>query len=224
LQHRFRAFQDNLDLYGRIWRMNTTARRARVRELLDKLGLWERRKENVGKWSRGMKLKLAVARALFHRPELIFLDEPTAGLDPVAAAALRDDLAHLAAREGTTVFLTTHNLNEAEKLCNSVAVIREGRLLAVGSPDELRARTGSQQAEIVGRGFDANAVAAVRALPDVLNAHAVDGHLSIDLSAGAEVSHIVAALVGVGASVEEVRKGKASLEDVFLTLMEEDQQ
>ncbi len=223
LYERFNA-EDNLDFYGRIWRMNTMDRRARARELLDKLGLWERRKENVGKWSRGMKQKLAVARALFHRPELIFLDEPTAGLDPVAAAALRDDLAHLAAHEGTTVFLTTHNLNEAEKLCSSVAVIREGRLLAIGSPDELRARTGSHQAEIVGRGFDANALASVRALPDVLDAQAVDGHLTVDLSAGAEVSNIVATLVGAGASVEEVRKGKASLEDVFLTLMKEDQE
>ncbi|HWR54480.1 MAG TPA: ABC transporter ATP-binding protein [Bryobacteraceae bacterium] len=223
LYERFSA-EDNLDLYGRIWRMNATARRARVRELLDKLGLWERRKENVGKWSRGMKQKLAVARALFHHPELIFLDEPTAGLDPIAAAALRDDLAHLAACEGTTVFLTTHNLNEADKLCNSVAVIREGRLLAIGSPDELRARTGSQQAEVVGRGFDAGTLAALRALPDVLDAHAANGHLTIDLSAGADVSNIVATLVGAGASVEEVRKGKASLEDVFLTLMEEDQQ
>lgn len=223
LYERFSA-EDNLDLYGRIWRMNTADRRARVRELLDKLGLWERRKENVGKWSRGMKQKLAVARAILHRPELIFLDEPTAGLDPVAAAALRDDLAHLAAHEGTTVFLTTHNLNEAEKLCKAVAVIREGRLLAIGSPDELRARTGSQQAEIVGRGFDPDALAAVRALPDVLQTHAADGLLTVDLSASAQVSHVVTALVGAGASVEEVRKGKASLEDVFLTLVEEDQQ
>ena len=100
-----------------------------------------------------MKQKLAVARALFHHPPSIFLDEPTAGFDPVAAAALRDDLASLVAREGVTVFLTTHNLTEAEKLCAQVAVIRQGKLLAVGAPDELRARAGRLAGRDRGEGF-----------------------------------------------------------------------
>src|ERR1700730_700544 len=107
--------QDNLDLYGRIYRMPAPARQARIQELLTHLDLWERRKDQVGKWSRGMKQKLAVARALLHHPPLIFLDEPTAGFDPVAAATLHNDLANLVAREGVTVFLTTHNLTEKQK-------------------------------------------------------------------------------------------------------------
>src|SRR5204862_3042213 len=114
---------------------------ARMKELLTHLGLWDRRKETAAGWSRGMKQKLAIARPLLHRPALVFLDEPTAGLDPVAAVALRNDLAGLASREGTTIFLTTHNMAEAEKLCSHVAVIRQGKLLAVGSPGELRTRT-----------------------------------------------------------------------------------
>ena len=85
-----------------------------------------------------MKQKLAVARALLHKPSLLFLDEPTAGLDPMAAATLRDELGTLVRREGVTVFLTTHNLVEAERLCGRVAVIKQGRLLAVGHPDELQ--------------------------------------------------------------------------------------
>ncbi len=145
--------QDNLDLYGRIYQMPAPARQARIKELLTHLDLWERRRDQVGTWSRGMKQKLAVARALFHHPPLIFLDEPTAGFDPLAAAALRDDLASLVAREGVTVFLNTHNLTEAEKLCAQVGVIRQGKLVTVGAPDELRARTGGPQAEIVGSGF-----------------------------------------------------------------------
>ena len=80
--------------------MDRAARAERIRELLEPLGLWDRRREPVGRWSRGMKQKLAVARALLHRPALLFLDEPTAGLDPVAAAALRDDLGTLVRREG----------------------------------------------------------------------------------------------------------------------------
>ena len=119
--------EDNLEFYGRIWRMSKSDRLARIKELLTGIGLYDRRKEAVGQWSRGMKQKLAVARTLFHRPELVFLDEPTAGLDPVAAAALRDDLSSLAAREGVTIFLNTHNLAEAEKLCQRVGVINRGQ-------------------------------------------------------------------------------------------------
>ena len=89
-----------------------------------------------------MKQKLAVARAMLPRPELVFLDEPTAGLDPLAAADLREELASIVRREGVTVFLTTHNLSEAERLCSKVAVICNGRLLAQGSPNELRVRKG----------------------------------------------------------------------------------
>src|SRR5690349_5023414 len=108
--------EDNLEFYGRAWRMPAGERKARIRELLSAIGLYERRKEIVLEWSRGMKQKLAIARAMLHRPALIFLDEPTAGLDPLAAVALREDLAALAGREGVTIFLTTHNLAEAEKL------------------------------------------------------------------------------------------------------------
>jgi ABC-2 type transport system ATP-binding protein len=130
--------EQNLDFAGRIWRMSSGERQARIRELLEQFGLWDRRREPAGKWSRGMKQKLAVARAVFHRPPLVFLDEPTAGLDPVASAALREDLASLAAGHGVTIFLTTHNLVEAERLCDLVGVIRRGRLAALGPPSSLR--------------------------------------------------------------------------------------
>ncbi len=215
--------QDNLDLYGRIYRMPAPARQARIKELLTHLDLWDRRRDLVATWSRGMKQKLAVARALFHHPPLVFLDEPTAGFDPVAAAALRDDLARLVAREGVTVFLNTHNLTEAEKLCAQVAVIRQGKLLVVGTPDELRARTGGPQAEIVGSGFTEQMLTMLRAQPDVVHAELHTSHLRIELRGASKMAPLVRLLVHAGAEVEEVRRGKASLEDVFLTLMEEDQ-
>jgi ABC-2 type transport system ATP-binding protein len=175
----------------------------------------------VGGWSRGMKQKLAVARALLHRPRLIFLDEPTAGLDPVAAAALREDLAGLVSREGATVFLTTHNLQEAERLCEQVAVIRQGRLLAVGHPDELRAR-GSARAVISGRNLGDAVLAALRARADVASVAAHNGRLQIELREDADMAALVSAVVVAGGLVEEARREMASLEDVFLTLMEED--
>ena len=214
--------QDNLEFAGRIWRMPVGDRRARIQELLSHFGLWDRRAEMVGKWSRGMKQKLAVARALFHRPSLVFLDEPTAALDPVASAALRDDLAGLVAREGATVFINTHNLAEAEKLCSRVAVIRQGRLMAVGHPDELKAQT-SARAEISGRNFSEALVASLAARPDVKSAVLRNGRLALELADETDMAPLVSMVVAAGGLVDEVRRDKASLEDVFLTLMEEEQ-
>ena len=214
--------EDNLEFYGRIWRMPATERQDRIKELLTHMGVWERRKERVGTWSKGMKQKLALARAMLHRPPLIFLDEPTAGLDVVAAVTVRDDLEALAAREGVTVFLTTHNMAEAEMLCSQVAVIREGELMAIGHPDELRARAGGPHLEILGRGFDDNVLNLLRAHPDVVAAEVQNEHLTINLREGMDAAPLVSLVVSAGVQVEEVNRGKASLEEVFLTLMEEE--
>jgi ABC-2 type transport system ATP-binding protein len=213
--------EDNLDFYGRVWRMSRIARQRRIHELLEPLGLFDRRREPVASWSRGMKQRLAVARALFHRPSVLFFDEPTAGLDPVAAVSLRDDLLELVRREGVTVFLTTHNLVEAERMCELVAVIKGGRLLAVGHPDALRAR-GVTRADITGRGFSEAVLAALRARPEVQTLESATGRLRVGLREGAETSVLVRLLVEAGAEVEEVRKDSGSLEDVFLMLVEED--
>lgn len=214
--------QDNLDFYARVWQLPTAERQARIKELLGGLGLWERRGETVSGWSRGMKQKLAVARALLHRPELIFLDEPTAGLDPVAAAALRDDLLNLVSRQGVTVFLTTHNLTEAEKLCAQVAVIRAGKLLAVGSPESLRKHGSSPRLEISGRGFSESVLSVLRQQPSVEDAAVQENRLVIRLREDGDTAPLIQLLAAQGVMIEEVRKGQASLEDVFLTLMEEE--
>jgi len=217
---------ENLELFGRFWRLAPGARRARIEELLCGLGLWERRNDVVDGWSRGMKQKLAIARALLHRPELVFLDEPTAGLDPLAAAALRDQIAALAAREGVTVFLTTHNLAEAERLCAQVGVVRGGRLLAVGPPAQLGASGGTTRVEITGAGLTDAMVAAVRALPGVATARSEGRCLTADLRSGGDVPGLVAAvvalLVGGGLRIESVRNSTGSLERAFHALLEQD--
>ena len=214
--------EDNLEFFGRIWHIPAVERQARIKELLTAMGVWERRGELIGKWSRGMKQKLAMARALIHRPPLVFLDEPTAGLDVVSAAALRDDLSSLAAREGVTVFLTTHNMAEAERLCHQVAVIRQGSLLTVGDPDELRTRAGSARVEVVGRGFENNVLDLLQARPEVAKVEVRNDHLFINLREETDTAPLVSLMVGAGVQIEEVRKDKASLEEVFLTLMQED--
>jgi len=214
--------EDNLEFYGRAWRLPAAERQTRIRELLTQMGLWERRKDRAGQWSKGMKQKLALARALLHRPDLVLLDEPTAGLDVPSAAAVREDLAELAAREGVTVFLTTHNMAEAERLCSQVAVIRAGKLLAVGQPDELRARAGGPHVEVFGHGFSDQALTLLRARPEVSEVQMRNEHLVINLRQETTTAPLVSLLVDAGVQVEEVRCGKASLEEVFLALMEEE--
>jgi ABC-2 type transport system ATP-binding protein len=213
---------DNLDYYGRIWHMSKTEREGRIRELLGPLGLYDRRGEPIGRWSRGMKQKLAVARTLMHHPELVFLDEPTAGLDPVASAALREDLEMLAEQEGVTIFLTTHNLAEAEKLCNQVGVINRGQLLALGSPAGLRSRTSAPRLYVTGQGFSSQVIESLRANALVSRVQSHNGQVVMDLNDMARSHEIVAQLVGAGVQIDEVHKEKADLEDVFLRLVEEE--
>jgi ABC-2 type transport system ATP-binding protein len=216
--------ENNLEFYGRVWRLPANDRQTRIRELLTNLDLWERRKEPVANWSHGMKQKLAMARALLHRPALLFLDEPTAGLDPAAAARLRDDLESLVEREGVTVFLNTHNLAEAERLCQQIGIIRLGKLVANGTPSELRARAGNPQLEITGKGFSPEAIQKLRSRPEVLSAELHNNKLTLQLREAVESAPLVSLLVGSGAQVEEVIKAQSSLEDVFLSLVNEDEQ
>jgi len=213
---------DNLDYYGRIWHMPKADREKRIRELLEPLDLYKRRGEPIGRWSRGMKQKLAVARTLMHHPELVFLDEPTAGLDPVASATLREDLVSLVAQEGVTIFLTTHNLAEAEKLCTQVGVIKHGKLLVVGSPADLRSRTSAPRLYITGQGITSQAVDRLHNHLLVKKLQQRNGELIIDLNDLTRSHEIVTQLVETGVKIDEVRKEKVDLEDVFLQLVEEE--
>jgi ABC-2 type transport system ATP-binding protein len=213
---------DNLEFYGRIYGLPANERQARIKELLTHLELWERRKEMVRDWSKGMRQKLAVARALLHRPPLIFLDEPTAGLDPVASVALRNDITRLVEHEGMTVFLTTHNLAEAEKMCNQVGIIRDGKLLTMGSPHELRSRVDQSRFEVYGQGFTENALETLSRNPQIATVEQTNSHLTIGLHHEMNANELVHLLDGLDVEIHEIRKGRASLEDVFLQLMEED--
>jgi len=138
---------ENLEFYGRVWLLSEVDRSTRAEELLSRFGLWKRRDDRVGTWSRGMKQKLALARALIAKPQLLFLDEPTAGLDVMAATEIRENLVETVAECGATVFLTTHNMTEAERICERVAIVREGHLLATGTPESLTQATGGRDLE-----------------------------------------------------------------------------
>ena len=214
--------EQNLDFWGRVWRIPRAERRRRMETLLTRLGLWERRKDAVAEWSRGMKQKLAVARTLLHRPELVFLDEPTAGLDPVAAAALRDDLEHLASEEGVTVFLTTHNLAEAERLCARIGIINKGRVVALGTPAELRDAVGSASIIIRGPSITPAHVAMLRTRAGIVNLTLLEDGVQLVLAPNATVTPLVRALIEHGAEIEEVRRERPTLERTFLDLIADD--
>ena len=214
--------EDNLEFFSRVYHIGKSARKARIRDLLTQMGLWDRRTEPVGKWSRGMKQRLALARAILHKPPLVFLDEPTAGLDVIAANAVRDDLKTLVKNEGTTVFLTTHNMAEAEKLCAQVAVINAGSLVTVGKPESLINHSNRPCLKIRGSGFNANIVAQLRVHPSVEQAEMNNGHLEVTMMKEGHSSDLVNHLVNAGVRVEEVQQMRASLEDVFIRLMEDE--
>jgi len=133
--------RENLELHGRLYKMPAAERRKRIDELLCFVDLQEREGELVSRFSGGMKRRLMIARALMHRPRVLFLDEPTVGLDPQTRRRMWD-LVRQMNRDGVTVLLTTHYIEEAEALCHRVGIMDRGRLIALGSPVELKERVG----------------------------------------------------------------------------------
>ena len=129
--------EDNLIFYARIARMSRAEYEPRIQSLLTDLELWDRRKDPVYTWSRGMKQRLALARALIPQPQLLILDEPTAGLDPIVTNRLHDQLKSLTSTQSVTIFLTTHNLMEAEILCDQVGIMYHGKLVSLDTPQRL---------------------------------------------------------------------------------------
>lgn len=212
--------EQNLDFIGRVWRFGAQERARRTQELLTHFGLWERRHEKVAQLSHGMQQRLALARALFPRPALLFLDQPTAGLDPTLAQSMRRELAHLAAEEDVTVFLTTENLAEAEQLCDELGLMREGRLVAQGEPAALRSQGRGVQLEIVGSGFSEAIISLVSRRREVLCVRPERGRLWVELAADGGAAPVVNLLVESGAEVEEVVRHQPDLQTVYRSVLE----
>lgn len=210
---------ENLEFYGRVWGLAADVRRKRSQDLLSHFDLLDRSEDRVATWSRGMKQKLGIARTLIHRPQIVFLDEPTAGLDPETAVLLREDIVSLAARDGTTVLLTTHNLAEADEICDHVAIIRSGRLVASGAKGHVISATGRPHIRLVGRGISEAALQTVRALPQVISANLVEcGDLIVELEDRADSAPIIRAIIENGGEVLTVHSPKPSLQDTYLAL------
>jgi ABC-2 type transport system ATP-binding protein len=211
--------RDNLTIYADLYQVPETQVRQRVATVLERFGLTERGGDKVGGYSKGMKQRLALARAFLHEPELIFLDEPTAGLDPIATQEVHDMIRHVSRNEGRTVFLCTHNLIEAQRLCHRVAVLEKGRLVAVGTPLELAQEIGAEMRYTLEIQPDQQgaARAALERLPAVQIAPADDG-LMLTVTKRESIPDALAALVAQGVRVYALTPQQTSLEDIYMAL------
>jgi ABC-2 type transport system ATP-binding protein len=206
----------NLRVFAELYEVESVA--AQVERYLRLLGLWERRAEPVGTFSKGMRQKLAIARAMLHEPQLLFLDEPTSGLDPEAAHLVREFVGELK-EEGRTIFLCTHNLDEADRLCDRIAIFNT-RLLALDTPAALRRDLYGRSVVFHLRQAGSGFVDAVRSLPAVGKVEAVDNKLVIQVGdPEANNPDLVRALVAAGADIRFVGELRRSLEDVYLRLV-----
>jgi ABC-2 type transport system ATP-binding protein len=209
----------NLDYFGRLHRLPAAVRAERIERWMVALGLWHRRRDPAGTLSKGTKQKLAIVRALLHEPKVLFLDEPTAALDPEAAYVVREAIATLRG-EGRTIVLCTHNLDEAERLCDRIAFLR-GSLLRVGSPGRLRGELGGGRVTIrLSEPASPALVTAVAALPVVRMVEQADGSLNVRVeNEERDAPAVVRAIVGAGGGVVEVRPEVGTLEQVYFEVM-----
>jgi len=209
----------NLTYMGELYGLTGAERRNRAEELLAGFTLAEKADVPFGSLSRGMKRRLTIAAALVHNPEVLFLDEPTTGLDVPSAKSLRELIRKIAG-DGTTVFLTTHNLFEAEELADDVAVLVGGRIAATGSVDDIKRRVGGTRSVFVRFSGSVEEDAVRSACPAVRSAKAQDGSWQLDV---ADLHDALGQLTGLcqklGYRIEDIGIREPTLEDAFVRLL-----
>ena len=206
----------NLEIYANLYEVKDP--KGQVEKYLRMLGLWDRRKDEAGTFSKGMKQKLAIARALLHEPRILFLDEPTAALDPEAAHLVHEFITELR-KEGRTIFLCTHNLDEADRLCDRVGVFKT-HLLVVDTPANLRSQLFGRKVVFHLVNNNETVAATIRGLPFVREAKVIDNKLLVNLDdPETHNPEIIRTLVGAGVDIQFVGELRHSLEDVYLQLV-----
>ncbi len=216
--------RENLRYFADLYGVPLARRDARIREVLDRVGLTEAADRRVEEYSRGMKQKLHLARGILHEPEILFLDEPTIGLDPKSARETRKLVRGLVA-DGVTVFLTTHYMFEAEELCQRLAVLSRGRIVARDTVAGLRRLVGGDRTiEIEGYGFEDAELARLRGLPGVSKIASEEFGPRLRLTMRVRTSELSSSAVESalpGHPELSVRERRTSMEDIYLDLVEE---
>ncbi len=210
---------ENLDFYGQLYECPQPRRRENIERFLKMLDLWDKKDARAGGFSKGMMQKLALARALVHEPSILFMDEPTANLDPESSKNVRDFILGLKG-QGRTIFLNTHNLDEAQRICDRIGIIRT-KLLTVGTPEQLRESLSGPRTEIrLAEVSDIIVNALKKQIPNKIE---VSGNkLIIDVTdPDKENAVIISAIVANGGQVQGVTQLVATLEDVYLQIVKE---
>jgi ABC-2 type transport system ATP-binding protein len=210
----------NLDFYGQLYEVPEAKRGENIERLLKLMGIWERREDVVGGFSKGMKQKIAIARALVHDPQLLFLDEPTANLDPEASKTVRDFILELK-KEKHTIFINTHNLDEAERLCDRIGILKT-KLVAVDSPQNLERSLYNRKTILHLQAVTDAVLSAVKNATNVKDVRVSENKLIVDTE-NPEVDNpeIVRVAVAAGANIQYVTELKSTLEDVYLKVIRE---
>jgi ABC-2 type transport system ATP-binding protein len=210
--------EKNLTLFGRLYGLRDATKQAH--RFLKMLDLWDRRRDAAGTFSKGMKQKLAIARAALHNPDVLFLDEPTSGLDPDVAKLVRDFILELKS-DGRTIFLCTHNLDEADRLCDVIGIFKH-RLIVADTALNLRHRLFGREQMFRLRRIETQWVTAVYELPFVNQARAAGNQLYLRVDNPEEQNPvIVRQLVELGAEIQYIGEVTHSLEEIYLRIIEE---
>jgi len=210
---------ENLDFYGKLYECSKKQRKENIEYYLTMMGLWENRDQSVGSFSKGMKQKIAVARALVHNPKLLFLDEPTANLDPESSKVVIDFILQFK-KEGKTIFLNTHKLDEAQRICDRIGIIKT-RLLTVNSPDQLKKSIWGNKTVIQLEEINNSIVTAVKEL-NPKDFEVVENKIIINVDNPFEENPvIVKAIIKAGGCIQYVTRLNPDLEKAYLKIMEE---
>jgi ABC-2 type transport system ATP-binding protein len=210
---------ENIDIYGEFYDVPRRKRHERARRLLEMVGLRERANDLVATYSGGMRRRLEIARGLIHSPEVLFLDEPTIGLDPQSRRAVWDLLEVLRKESEITISLTTHYMDEAEQLCDRIAIVDHGKIIALDTPSGLKRMVeGADRIEIEIEGDGASVATLLKQEPYLHEVvHNGNGKLTLGADNGPHVvPRIIACVESAGASVSSISVHRLSLEDVFI--------
>lgn len=220
--------RENLDFYCQLYGVTEARRTEGIEEMLHLVRLQDRARDKVKTYSKGMRQKLALARAMVHDPELLVLDEPTAGVDPSGQMEVRDIILNLAHKKDKTIFLSSHNLDEVQRICNRIAVIDKGQIKICGELGTLRRGMGQQEliietvagtenkAEVLDK-----VISTLQKLPYVTNCYQETGHIHLNIEGQSDVSEIVAILSQNDIGVEQIKKSSASLEEIYAKAVRE---
>jgi len=217
--------RENLAFYCRLYGLDSSIQNRRIDEILKLVGLADRAGDKVADYSKGMRQKLAIARAMIHDPDLYILDEPTAGIDPSGQVEMREIVLNLKS-QGKTVFLSSHNLDEIQRICDRVALINRGEIRLQGSLEELRGNKDRQELEVKLRqelpaGRSEEIGAGLKELPFIRAWRYDRGRFMVEVSGEPELGKIIGVLAKFDVQAEEIRKEQASLEEIYTRAMRE---